>query len=155
VAAEALRVREALDRVEELHERRGPAVREDERAWMRARTALVDEVDAVLLAVLASHRGGEVAEAVEPAVLRAPVEAVSPVLEQVAHVGAVSAPFPPFVAGRLLRPARPLEARSQLRDLLVRHMDGERFGGSRCHAGDGSTRQGGGSSGPRSGADGW
>ena len=67
-AAVRLGVRQPRDHLEELDDRTGPTVREEQRQRVRVRRAGVDEVDR-----LAVDAGAEVLELVEPRLLRAPV----------------------------------------------------------------------------------
>jgi hypothetical protein len=69
--------RQRLDHVEELQERTGPAVGEDQRERVRFRRPDVDEVD-----VLAVDLGGEVRKLVELGLVLAPVVTGAPLLGQ-------------------------------------------------------------------------
>src|SRR5439155_3484590 len=84
------------------------AVRDHERERCRPRTAHVDEVDAE-----AADAGAELREGVEPRLGRAPVEALTPVGDQVAQVGEVRA-VGPARAGDLVGEARAREALAQV-----------------------------------------
>jgi hypothetical protein len=80
-----------------LDERARPAVREDQRD---PTAAFVDKVDPHAVELAA-----EVREFVQPPLLQGPVEPVSSVFEQPAHIGELGALLPPRL-GRRRRPAR-------------------------------------------------
>src|ERR1700722_14282782 len=66
--------------------------------------------------------GSEVTETVQPPFLRAPVEAIRPVPQQVLQVTEVCA-LPPRSAGRRPRPPRVQDPRPQVGEYLVAHPD--------------------------------
>src|ERR1700729_1564518 len=66
--------------------------------------------------------GSEVTETVQPPFLRAPVEAIRPVTQQVLQVTEVCA-LPPRSAGRRPRPPRVQDPRPQVGEHLVAHPD--------------------------------
>ena len=89
VTAVQFRIRQSRDDVEELHDRAGPAVHDQQRERVGVRGSRVDEVDR-----LAVDAGAEVVELVEPRLLGAPVVLVAPVRHELAHVGDGSAVLP-------------------------------------------------------------
>jgi hypothetical protein len=99
VAAVGARVGERADDLQELHDRAGPAVGEDQGQRVRLRRADVHEVDGV-----PGELGGELREGVEPGLLLAPVVGGGPVGGQVAQVADGDA-VAPADAGRLVGPA--------------------------------------------------
>src|SRR5215207_9120925 len=88
-----------------LDERARPAVREDQRD---PTAAFVDKVDPHSVDLAA-----EVRELVQPPLLQAPVEPVSPVFQQPAHIGELGALLPPRL-GRRRRPARGADPLAQV-----------------------------------------
>ena len=108
LAAVRLRVGQPRDDVEELDDRAGPAVREEQRQRVRVRRARVDEVDR-----LAVDARAEVLELVEPRLLRAPVVLVAPVLDQLAQV-VDRDPVLPARALDLVREAGPRQPAAQV-----------------------------------------
>ena len=85
----------------------------------------MDEVDVDTI-----EFGAELSERVQRTLLRAPIELVSPIgkqLSQVLEVGSLL----PGSAGRLIRPARVVEACSQVRQDVFIDLDRERSDGQR------------------------
>ena len=111
----------------ELEHRARPAVRDQQRHRIGPAARLVDEMQ-----IDAADRGRELAEAVELAFPRAPVEARLPIIGEALHVRQASARGP-RLAGRLVRPARAREALAQLGDVGVGHVQCERFWSGRAH----------------------
>jgi hypothetical protein len=75
LAAEPLGVGEAVDHMQELDDRAGPAMRQNKRNVVPVSAALMQHVD-----ILAVDAGDDLREAVDRCLLRAPVEAVEPVI---------------------------------------------------------------------------
>jgi hypothetical protein len=119
IAPEAGRVGEHRQDLVELPDRAGPAVREQERQRPGTAPLLVDEVQ-----VDAGHLGRELAEAVEPRLVRAPVVAVLPVRDQVLHVGEARAEGP-LGAGGLVGPPHAGQALAQIGERRVGNLDPE------------------------------
>ena len=96
------------DQAEHLHEGTWPSMADDE--WNRRRPSplLVDEVDADAI-----HGGAEVGKRIDRPLLRPPVEAGSPILNQISHGCQVGAVFPAR-CGDLVRPARASQAVAQV-----------------------------------------
>ena len=103
-----------------LGERARPAVRQDQRDAVAAPRPFVNEMNARAVDV-----GAEVVERVEPALLLAPVELVSPVAEHVAQVREIGA-LAPRISRRSVRPTRCADARSKVRQHIVIEPDRER-----------------------------
>jgi hypothetical protein len=80
VAPVCLRIGERADHVEELDERAGPTVREDQRERVRLGGADVQEVD-----VLPVDRGRELRDLVQALLDGPPVELVAPAAHQLTH----------------------------------------------------------------------
>src|SRR3954453_23984253 len=95
-----------------------PAVREDQRD---PTAAFVDKVDPHAVDLAA-----EVRELVQPPLLQAPVEPVSPVFEQTAHIGELGALLPPRL-GRRRRPARVADPLAQGGQLPLGNLNLERL----------------------------
>ena len=107
--------------LEQLDERAGPAVGDDQRERGRPRAALVDKVDAQ-----AADGGAEVREGVDGALLRPPVEVRLPVAHQVVQVGQARAVLP-IGPGDLVGPAGARQPRLQVRELGFGDLDSERL----------------------------
>ena len=95
-------------------------MREQQRERRRPLALDVQEVQ-----VDAVQRHLELRKGVEPRLLRAPVEAVAPVLDQLAQVRDVGA-VGPGLAGRLVGEARAREALAQVGDRVVGDVEPER-----------------------------
>jgi hypothetical protein len=108
VAAVGDRVRESPDDLDELDDRAGPAVCDDERQCLGMRRANVEEMDAEPV-----DHSAELRQGVQPGLGSAPVVLVGPVVAELPQVGARHALRP--VVNRLgLRPAGALETFAQV-----------------------------------------
>ncbi|MCZ7566403.1 MAG: hypothetical protein M5U08_23525 [Burkholderiales bacterium] len=125
IGTEPRRIGEHRDQLEELHDRAGPAVQEQERHRVRSAALLVDEMQ-----VGAGDRNGELAQGVQPRFLRAPVESLVPVFRERPHVCHAGAGRPRRER-RLVRKAGAREALAQVGERLVGNAELER----RQHAG--------------------
>ena len=79
-AAEPFRMGKAVDDMKELDDRSGPAMRQHQGDVMGTRATLVQHMD-----VLAVDRGDDLGKTVDRRFLRAPIEAVQPVVAQRPH----------------------------------------------------------------------
>jgi hypothetical protein len=113
--------RQRLDHVEELQERAGPAVGEDQRERVRFRGPDVDEVDG-----LAVDLGGEVRKLVELRLVRAPVVAGAPVLGKLLQPRQRKAVVPPG-AGDLVGLTGAGEPVGQVVQVGLRDVDAKRL----------------------------
>ncbi len=120
-AAEAGRIGQARDQVEELEHRAGPAVTEEKRTGIRPATRHVQAVDVDLADALDGLRKG-----VERSFLGAPVEPVAPVGDEVGEVGDVGAVGPGRLGG-LVGQAGAGEALAQVGKRRIRNVVGERL----------------------------
>ena len=82
IAAVARRIGQHRDQLQELDDRARPAVREEERHRRRPLPFLVDEMQ-----LDPAERHLELAEGVEPRLLRPPVEAGAPVVDELLQIG--------------------------------------------------------------------
>ena len=92
---------------------------EDQGYSVPADRPFVDEVNAQV-----PELGSELVEAVQPALLGAPVESVRPVRDQTAEVREIGALLP-RPARRLIRPPRPSQPRLEVREDLIGNLDRE------------------------------
>ena len=120
VAAVGARVGERADDVQELHDRAGPTVGQDQGQGVGFRGADVREVD-----VGPVDGGGELRELVEPGLLLAPVVAVGPVGGQLLEVTEGDAAGPPD-AGQLVGPAGAVQPVAQVVQVGLGDVDPER-----------------------------
>ena len=114
------RIGERAYEVQELDDRAGPAVAEQQRQCAVVGRALVDGVD-----VLPFDLCGEMVEGVELGLGGPPVVAVGPVGGQVLQPGQVAAVVP-AAAGDLVGPAGGGQAAAQVGDVVVGDGDRER-----------------------------
>src|SRR5579884_2395449 len=121
VDAVRARVGQRTDDVEELDDRAGPAVRDDERERVRLGRPHVEEVDA-----LAVDLRDELVERVEPRLLLAPVVPVPPVLDELAQVAELRAVVPARARDLLGKP-RAREALAQVVENCFGDVDREPF----------------------------
>ena len=98
-AAVGLGIGERPDHLRELHERSGPAVRDEERQRTGMFRSAMDEVHRQTV-----DRRRELFQLVEAPLLCAPVEAVAPVRDQLAQVADVGAVRPAVALQRLGNP---------------------------------------------------
>jgi hypothetical protein len=136
VAAVGGGVGERADDVQELDDRAGPAVGQDQGQGVGFGGADVEEVD-----VLPVDGGGELGELVEPGLLLGPVVAVGPVPGQLFQV-AEGHPAGPADAGQLIRPAGAGKPVTEVVQVGLGDVDPE---GSDLGVGVGSAGHGGGS----------
>src|SRR4029453_17993467 len=120
VAAVGGGVGERADDVQELHDRAGPAVGEEQRQGVGFGGADVEEVD-----VLPVDGGDELGEPVEPGLLLAPVVAVGPVGGQRFQVAA-RPPAGPADPGQLVGPAGAVQPLAQVVQVGLGDVDPER-----------------------------
>ncbi len=113
-------LRQGPDDVDELHERAGPVMHQEQRDGGRVLRADVQEVD-----VLAVDLGGELGEFVEFRLRLAPVEAVGPVRGQGLEVVGRHPPAPAG-AGDLAAPAGARQPVVQVVELVLRDVDAVR-----------------------------
>ena len=90
--------------LQDLVERAGPAMSDDDRHWVGALTGLVDKMDAQPV-----YAGPKVPERVHSLLLGPPIETRSPVFDHLLHVGEVRSILPPRV-GDLVRPTGAAQA---------------------------------------------
>ena len=112
-------IRERADHLQELDDRPGPAVGDDQGQGIRVRRPGVEEVDAEPV-----DRGPELRHGVQPPLGRPPVVPLRPVAAELLQVGERDA-LGPVVDGLGLRPARSPQALSKLPKLGLRDVDGE------------------------------
>jgi hypothetical protein len=112
-------LRQRFDHVQELEERTGPAVGEDQRDGVRPGRADMQEVD-----VLAVDLGGEVREFVELGLVLAPVVGGSPVLGEFLEASQRKAVVPAGV-GNLVGPAGASKTIVQVVEVGLRDVDAE------------------------------
>ncbi len=117
VAAEARGIGEHGDDLVELPHRARPPVGDQERQRPGAAALLVDEME-----VDAGHLRDELAERVEPGLVRAPVVAVLPVGDELLHVGEAGA-IGPLLPGSLIRPAHAGQPLAQVGERRLRDVD--------------------------------
>ena len=98
-ATVGLGIGERSDHLRELHERSGPAVRDEERQGTRMFRSAMDEVHRQTV-----NRRRELLQLVEAPLLCAPVEAVAPVRDQLTQVSDVGAVRPAVALQRLRNP---------------------------------------------------
>jgi hypothetical protein len=113
-------ISERLDDVEELHDRAGPAVRDDQRQRPRLGGAQVQEVD-----VGAVDRRGELRNPVKPSLVLAPVVVGVPVVGQLSEIAYRDAPGPRHVR-YLPGPAGVAQPQPQIGKVGVGDIDPER-----------------------------
>ena len=121
IAAVQRRVAQRPDRRQHLPDGAGPAVRHHEREGRTAPRSLMDEMEP-----LPFDRRHVVVEAVQLALVDAPVVLVAPVGDQLLEIRAVGA-VRPRLARRIGRPARQVETVAQVVELLVGDTDLERL----------------------------
>ena len=107
--------RQQRDQLHELEHRAGPTVREQQRLGFRAGAAHMQEVDVDAVDARLELRPG-----IERRFGGTPVEAVAPVVHQLAHEGQRGA-VGPGCGGRLVGPQRAVQARVQVVDRRLRH----------------------------------
>jgi hypothetical protein len=122
ITAEARRIGQARDQLEEFEHRARPAVRQQEWHGIGSFARDVQEVH-----VDAVQRRLVLGEGVEPRLLCAPVEVPLPVVDQLLHVPDVAA-VGPRRPRRLVRETGAREALAQIGDRGIRHVQRERFG---------------------------
>ena len=127
IAAEACRIGQAWDDVQELEHRARPAVQEQERHGLRPGAGNVQtvQVDPV-------QRHLELREGIEPRLLRTPVEPLGPVADELAQIGEVGA-IRPWLARRLVRKARPPQPLAQVGDRRIGDVQPVGLGARRAH----------------------
>src|SRR5205823_12330715 len=120
VAAEARGIGQHRQEPLELDDGARPAVREEERQGLSAHARLVDEVK-----LDPADLDGELAKAVQPGLVHAPLVLRPPVLDQLPHVSEARAVAPAGLR-RLVGPADALEPGAEVREHRVGHLDRER-----------------------------
>ncbi len=120
VAAMCPGVGQRTDDVQELHDRAGPAVDQDQRQRVRLARAHVQEVD-----VLPVDLGGELRVLVQLPLVGAPVVAIAPVLRQPLEV-VHRHPATPADIGQVRGPPGPVEPVPQVVQVSLGNVDGER-----------------------------
>ena len=120
VAAVGARVGQRADDVQELHDRAGPAVGQDQRQRVRLGRAHVQEVD-----VLPVDLGGELRQLVQPRLVRRASRS-SCASTRPAPAGSPAARRAPADAGQLVGPAGAAEPVAQVVQVALRHLESVR-----------------------------
>jgi hypothetical protein len=115
------RIGEHRNQPPEADERIGKAVGEDDRKWIRAASALVNEMN-----THAGDLGPEVCEPIQLRFLRSPVEAQLPVFDELVEKRRARA-VAPLVDVRVHGPARPRQSCLKVIERRLRDMDRIRF----------------------------
>ena len=121
LAAETFGMGQRLDDVEELDDRSGPAMADDQRHGRRPAALFVNEVQ-----VDAVYGGGELGEAVDRRFMLAPIELIQPVRAELLHVIEIGAVRPPAIAWHLV-PGIVRHPRADAIEGLVGDVDAERM----------------------------
>jgi hypothetical protein len=129
VAAEPCRVGQARNDVEELEDRAGPAMGEQQRHRRGPHARHMHEVQ-----LDSRQLRGELREGVQPRLRRAPVEARLPAREQPAQGRDARAEGPGIRSGRHIRQPRAHQARLQVKECGLGHGEGEGSDSGAWHA---------------------